>query len=871
MTSERIEDAETRVAMTFAHRLEAFGNATAIVTDDGRTVSYADLARRADDFSVRLGSTRRLVVIEATNQLEPLIAYLGALRGGHPVLLAAAGGDHQNLLDTFHPDARFALRDNEWSLCAEVPSGRDLHPELALLLSTSGTTGATKLVRLSAAAVDANAASIVEYLGITAADRAITSLPFHYSYGLSVVNSHLSVGATLLLTDKSVVDPNFWAFFKVQEGTSVAGVPYTYELLERSGFLDTAPSSLRTLTQAGGRLAPDTVKRFAQWSQARNVRFFVMYGQTEATARMAYLSPEEALARAGAIGRAIPRGEFRLIDPEGRTIEASDTVGELVYRGPNVMMGYATARQDLSRGAELRELHTGDLAQRDGDGVYRIVGRKSRFAKIYGLRISLDDVEARLGDLKHRSVAVSDDAAIYVALLSDADSAQVGQQLAAQYKLPPNVFQVEAYKELPTLASGKIDYQSILRQAQARLAATAHLPAADGRHPIEAAFAHAFPRVRVGDNDTFVGLGGDSLNYVNLSLAIEGALGFLPADWEQLTIGALCAMRARKTPIGWWSLRTIETEVILRALAILAVVVNHASDIVVGGGAEVLMILAGYNLSRYQKARLGAGEGFTVAWSFAQRIVAPYYLILIAYLIAKQTFDLPSLLLVSNFFGRFGSLIEPFWFIEAMFQCFLVVAALSLLAPVRRMIAADPWRFGLVCLGAAITVKCLVFNVFDHGRLANRTPDATLYLIALGWCVNEATTKARRWTMAGVMAALVVVQIVGIPRLFEAYPPPVNYAHAAWLVACAAGLLWIRRLVLPNLVHGLVGSIAAASFYIYLTHVVVLWLIYWRLGFQDLSTNLGASVLLGLLAWWAAGRLAELSGPRRASLGAVDA
>jgi hypothetical protein len=330
-------------------------------------------------------------------------------------------------------------------------------------------------------------------------------------------------------------------------------------------------------------------------------------------------------------------------------------------------------------------------------------------------------------------------------------------------------------------------------------------------------------------------------------------------------------MRARKTPIRWWSLRTIETEVILRVLAILAVVVNHASDLVVGGGAEVLMILAGYNLSRYQKARLATGQGLTVAWSFAQRIVAPYYLILIAYLVAKRTFDLPSLLLVSNFFGRFGSLIEPFWFIEAMFQCFLVVAALSAAKPVARVIAANPWRFGLICLGVAIAVKCLTFNVLDHGRLANRTPDATLYLIALGWCVNEATTKARRWTMAGVMAALVLVQIVGIPRVFEAYPPPVNYAHAAWLVGCAVGLLWIRRLMLPNFAHGIVGSIAAASFYIYLTHVVVLWVIYWRLGFHDLFTNLVASVLLGLLAWWGAGRAAELSGPKRASLGTLGA
>jgi hypothetical protein len=274
------------------------------------------------------------------------------------------------------------------------------------------------------------------------------------------------------------------------------------------------------------------------------------------------------------------------------------------------------------------------------------------------------------------------------------------------------------------------------------------------------------------------------------------------------------------------------------------------------------MILAGYNLGRYQKARLAEGKGFTVALNFAQRILVPYYGILLAYLVLKRSFDAPSLLLVSNFFGRFGSLIEPFWFIEAIFQCFVIVALLDLLKPVQRAIGARPWRFGLISLAVALAVKGLATQLFDHAHLANRTPDATLFLLALGWCMNEATSTARRGLMTAVLGALAIVQVVGIPGFFEAYPPPINYSHAAWLVACAVGLLWMRRLVLPNVLHAVVGAIAAASFYIYLTHVVVLWLIYWRLGFHDLTTNLGASVALGLLVWWGAGRLAELAGPK---------
>jgi acyl-CoA synthetase (AMP-forming)/AMP-acid ligase II len=244
-------------------------------------------------------------------------------------------------------------------------------------------------VRLSYAAIDANAKQIAEYLELTARDRPITTLPIHYSYGLSVVTSHLNVGATIILTGQSVIDAAFWQLVRKEEVTSLAGVPYTYELLDRVGFRDMSLPSLRTLTQAGGRLPPETVRRYTEWAKARDARFFVMYGQTEATARMSYMPPARILDAPDCIGIPIPRGSFRLIDETGTTISSPGTVGELVYSGPNVMLGYALSPDDLSKGRELEELRTGDLASRDAQGLYRIVGRKSRFAKLYGLRINL--------------------------------------------------------------------------------------------------------------------------------------------------------------------------------------------------------------------------------------------------------------------------------------------------------------------------------------------------------------------------------------------------------------------------------------------------------------------------------------------------
>ena len=201
-------------------------------------------------------------------------------------------------------------------------------------------------MRLSHGNLEANAAAIASYLALDADDRAAMTLPLHYCYGLSVLHSHLSCGAGVALTDRSVVDPCFWDLFRSQRCTSFAGVPHTFELLDRIGFDRLALPTLRYVTQAGGRLDPDTVRRYAGLGARDGWDLVVMYGQTEATARMAYLPPHLAATRPEAIGVPIPGGSFE-IDPS----DAGDPdEGELVYRGPNVMLGYASSRRDLALG-----------------------------------------------------------------------------------------------------------------------------------------------------------------------------------------------------------------------------------------------------------------------------------------------------------------------------------------------------------------------------------------------------------------------------------------------------------------------------------------------------------------------------------------
>ncbi len=380
--------------------------------------------------------------------------YVAAMAAGHVVLPVAAGRDHTAILQTFEPDV---VIDANGIHHRDQRGRHRLHPDLALLLSTSGSTGSPKLVRLSHRNLATNAAAIAEYLDIRETDRAATTLPMSYCYGLSVVHSHLLRGAGLILTDHSVVDDEFWELFRRHRGTAFAGVPYTFEMLERVGAQALDLPHLRYVTQAGGRMPPERVQLFAELGRQQGWDLFVMYGATEATARMAYLPPQLASSHPAAIGRPIAGGAFTIEPRDGWD---GDDVGELVYRGPNVMMGYAHRPADLALGKTVDALHTGDIARRGPDGLYEVIGRSSRFVKMYGLRIDLQRVEATLHDHGVMAFCTDVDDRLAVAATGH-DEAEVQRIAAAAAGVPAGAVHAVTVEELPMLPSGKPDYQAV--------------------------------------------------------------------------------------------------------------------------------------------------------------------------------------------------------------------------------------------------------------------------------------------------------------------------------------------------------------------------------------------------------------------------
>jgi acyl-CoA synthetase (AMP-forming)/AMP-acid ligase II len=338
-----------------------------------------------------------------------------------------------------------------------------LHPELAVLLTTSGSTGSPKLVRLRARNLESNARAIAEYLGLGPGERAVQSLPMHYSYGLSVLNSHLVAGGTVVLTPHSFMRPEFWRDADGEHATSFAGVPYMYATLHRLRFEPAQHPTLRTLTQAGGALRPDLITHFHARATQAGARLVIMYGQTEATARISYVPPERLAEKVGAIGVPIPGGRLRL-EPWDGGAGLGERVGELVYEGENVMMGYAEGPADLGLGdVQHGVLRTGDLGTVDGDGYFTVVGRLKRFAKLFGRRVSLEDVERELeSSFPVRAIAIDagDRLGLHVAADGAVDDATLVAHLARFLAVPPTAIVMRRVHELPLTAAGKKDYKA---------------------------------------------------------------------------------------------------------------------------------------------------------------------------------------------------------------------------------------------------------------------------------------------------------------------------------------------------------------------------------------------------------------------------
>lgn len=448
----------------------------ALKDNEGGAVTYRQLCVLAGEIGAH-AEPRSVVFMLCRNTVGSVAGYLGFVdRGAVPVTLSSGidGVLLENLMAVYTPAyiwcpdpmaGRFpypaVYAAAGYSLlktgCALYP----LHPELQLCMTTSGSTGSPKLVRYKKGNLEANAKNVAAAFGWTARERSICDLAMNYTMGLNIINSHLSVGATCLLTTYNLTSAAFWDWIKTEKGTNFCGVPFSYDILKRLHFERMELPCLTTITEGGGKLTDQRFIELAEYAEKNGKRFIASFGTTETAARIAVLPADMARSKVGSIGKAIPEGELFLVGPDGETITEPAAEGELCYRGPNVTMGYAVCREDLARGDVFGGVyHTGDLARRDEDGYYYITGRMSRFLKLLSYRVSLDQCEDLIKqEFGIECACAGSDERMNIYIEDASKKADVERFIPAKTGLFKTLFKVIVVPGILRNESGKVNYK----------------------------------------------------------------------------------------------------------------------------------------------------------------------------------------------------------------------------------------------------------------------------------------------------------------------------------------------------------------------------------------------------------------------------
>lgn len=456
----------------------------AIVTEQGKIITYGELLRQMEKYASYFDDQeRKLVLVLCDNSYANLCIYLACLWKKIPMVLLDISEQHRidELIQEYaitylwmpeqsaHRIQMIPHANNGGyvlykTLLGMTEAGK-VREDIALLLPTSGSEGKSKLVMLSYKNITSNTIAIAEALQIQETDRAAVMLPLCYSYGLSVVHTHLYKKAVLLLPSSSIVRPEFWEFMSKERVTSLAAVPSGYELIRKLKILEGKYdfSNLRIITQAGGALRVDTQKYLLQWSKqsTTNTHVAIMYGQTEATARMTTFFLDERPDKIGSVGKAIPGGKI--------WIDGEQTEGTVYYEGENVFFGYAKTKNDLRTvTTQGNILSTGDVGYMDQDGYLYLTGRKSRFAKINGYRVGLDELQEELSETVGCEILCvmgnrkgTEHIMIYC-VESEGVAEKIQSIMNAKRKLLGR-WCLQYITQIPYQRNGKPDYQSLIK------------------------------------------------------------------------------------------------------------------------------------------------------------------------------------------------------------------------------------------------------------------------------------------------------------------------------------------------------------------------------------------------------------------------
>tara|TARA_B100000315_G_scaffold248206_1_gene277821 strand:- start:3688 stop:5109 length:1422 start_codon:yes stop_codon:yes gene_type:complete len=459
-------------------KLEKYSSRSAVISENSEVLTFFDLIKLAKQIGTKI-KKRSLVFILTENCVESVAGYIAFVRSNCVVMLVSSqitSGEFDTLYQKYIPDFLWCNKKNSLKLSKKNFSSIlyignfqlleskknfffNMNENLMLLLSTSGSLGDPKCVKLSYKNITSNSLSIIDYLTIENIDRAITTLPMNYSYGLSIINTHLFAGASIILNKKTLIDKSFWKLFYDCEVNNFNGVPYTFEILKKIGISKIFSKNLKYITQAGGKMNTKRILEIEKECANNSTKFFIMYGQTEASPRMSYLEISKLLNKYESIGKPISGGQFWIENKKGNKINKNNEIGELIYSGDNVFMGYSNSYHDLNKKDEVHGvLKTGDLVKKDNEGFYFIVGRKKRFIKLYGDRVSLDYLENKLQSKNYNAACTGSDDKLVIFCEKKKTKKINKSKIAEVVNIIASRFKLIEIENLPKNQNKKISY-----------------------------------------------------------------------------------------------------------------------------------------------------------------------------------------------------------------------------------------------------------------------------------------------------------------------------------------------------------------------------------------------------------------------------
>jgi acyl-CoA synthetase (AMP-forming)/AMP-acid ligase II/acyl carrier protein len=715
---------------------------------------------------------------------------------------------------------------------------RDRRP--AQIVLTSGTEGAPKPILLSHEGLADVAHRLNAVMEVDDSIREYVGVPVTYSFGFGRCRAVAAAGGQCFIPEHGFNPTELARMLAGGEINAISAVPTLWRtLLHQPDAIDGLGRKVKWIeigSQYMSRAEKESMKALFP-----NAVIVQHYGLTEAS-RTTFLKINETAGELlESVGRAF-----------GQVNVKTSSERRIMIRGPHVAMGQFLDGQLVPLVDAEGWYTTGDLG-RVQDGYLYFEGRADDLINCGGVKVNPDvlqeRINARLNAERGIAVCRIPDAlrgdGIFIAIESDTGvDLQKVREAAHRELLAMNVnvqssLRVQAVPSILRTDTGKVRRKDLARHYAASPEVGGKANTQPKGHPIRALFAGVFPAAEIKSSDSFRSLGGDSLNYVQMLMALEKRFDAAPANWEEMTVGELEDVeRSGKSSLLDW----LDTSIFLRVIAILGVVATHSGGRVFSGGTWLLFMLIGYNMARFKATDLAGGNGWQWIKSYMIAILVPYYLVTILYLGWKRSFEIDELLLYANLVSAKITVVFPFWFVQVLLQCMIAFGVLFSVPAMRRLASGSMERFSLVVLALLLSIRVLYPFLWDTAHLNDLVPPRFMPILWLGWCFCVVRSPRYRLALAATGIALALVD-----ARFT--------VEATWMILGSVFLTFVLRVPVPRFAKTVLRDIGAATFHIFIFNGIVISLWQHIVPVESPAIIFCVAMIGSMSAWWLLARM----------------